>query len=252
MIYFSSMSALSISVFFPAYNEEENLEHTVAGANAVLRKLRADYEIIIVNDGSEDRTGSIAHRLARENKQIRVIDHRHNQGYGGALITGFYAAKKKFIAMTDSDGQFDFSEINLFLPYLSSHDMVIGYRTERAEGWKRELLAAILRVWDFVLFGIWFKDIDCAFKVIRRKSLNRFPKLTTHTAMISTELLAKAKRAGLTIKEVPVTHLPDLGEKNRRAGGGHPKIILRALMGTIELWLNLRRRQMKNGSSRSL
>jgi glycosyltransferase involved in cell wall biosynthesis len=232
--------ALKISVFFPAYNEEDNLKRTVTNAQEILNRLKADYEIIIVNDGSKDKTGEVAAKLAKENKKIRVITHSPNRGYGGALISGFYSARKDIIAFNDSDGQFDFEEISRFLPKLEEADLVIGYRVNRAEGWKRQLLAQALRIWDLLLFGIWYKDIDCAFKVIKRNSLMRLPKLFTSTAMISTELLVKAKRAGLIIVEVPVTHLPDLGDKNRRARGGHPKIILKAVKGTIDLWRSLR------------
>lgn len=231
---------LHISVFFPAYNEEENIRKTVESTVRVLKALRADFEVIVVNDGSKDKTRAIVENLIKNDKRIRLINHDPNRGYGGALISGFYSAKKEIIAFTDSDGQFDFREIANFLPHLKTYDLVIGYRAKRAEGWSRQLLAEALRIWDVVIFGIWFKDIDCAFKVIKKSALDKLPRLTTNTAMISTELLAKAKHKGLSIKEIPVTHLPDLGDKNRRARGAHPRIILRAIKGTIDLWLSLR------------
>lgn len=232
---------LSLSVFFPAYNEEDNIKQTVLKATKVLTDLGADYEIIIVNDGSKDNTRQVAEALSSKNRNVRVVNHAKNQGYGGALISGFYSAKKSIIAFADGDGQFDFSEIKKFLPLLDQNDLVIGYRAKRAEGLGRHLLAQALRFWDLFLFGIWFKDIDCAFKVIKRPSLQKLPRLESRTAMISTELLVKAKKAGLKIKEISVTHLPDMGNKNRRARGAHPRIIFRAVKGTIDLWFSLRR-----------
>lgn len=230
---------LNISVFFPAYNEESNIERTVLLAVKVLKDLGADYEVLVIDDGSNDRTGQIAERLAEKNKKIRVIRHSPNRGYGGALISGLYGAKKDLIVFSDGDGQFDFGEVTKFLPLIKENNLVIGYRIKRAEGLQRQLIAEALRFWDLIFFGIWFKDIDCAFKMIRRDSMRRFSKLETNTAMISTELLVKAKRAGLKIVEVPVTHLADKGDKNRRERGGHPKIILRAIKGTFDLWRSL-------------
>lgn len=234
------MRKLSLSVFFPTYNEEANIKRTVVSAVRVLRGLRADYEVLIIDDGSKDKTGEVADRLAKGDKRIRVIHHRPNRGYGGALISGFYNARKELIAFSDGDGQFDFAEVTKFLPLLSENDMVIGYRIKRAEGWKRQLIAQALRVWDLIFFGIWFKDIDCAFKIIKKRSLAKLSRLKTNTAMINTELLVKAEKAGLKIAEVPVTHLADRGDKKRREGGGHPRIILRAVKGTFDLKQSLR------------
>src|SRR3989344_1580327 len=230
----------SISVFFPAYNEESNIKRTISLAIKELESLDTDYEVIIVDDGSVDKTGLIADALAAKNKRIKVIHHSPNRGYGGALIAGFYSSKKDLIIFTDGDGQFDFGEVVKFIQLIINNDLVIGYRANRAEGLPRVLLAQALRFWDLIFFGIWFKDIDCAFKMIKRSSLAKLPRLKTNTAMISTELLVKAKRAGLKISEVPVSHFPDQGDKNRRERGAHPKIILRAVKGTVDLWFSLR------------
>jgi glycosyltransferase involved in cell wall biosynthesis len=242
---------LSLSLFFPAYNEEANIKNTVARAVRIMEKLDADYEIIVVDDGSMDRTGAIVRQLVAGNRRIRLITHQPNRGYGGALKSGFYKATKKLIAFNDGDGQFDFSEITRFLKLIESADLVIGYRVKRAEGTTRWFLAQLLKVWDWLIFGIWFKDIDCAFKVIRRTALLRLPRLLTDTAMINTELLVKATRGGLTIAEVPVTHLPDTGDRKRRAGGGHPRIIFKAVKGTFDLWRSLRDQSQLAGNRRN-
>src|SRR5581483_9287769 len=99
-----------LSVFFPAYNEEGNIKNTILNAKKVLDKVAGRWEIIIVNDGSKDKTSEIAHKLEKEYKGVKVID-QENKGYGGALKTGLYDCQYDWISFTDSDGQFDFEEI---------------------------------------------------------------------------------------------------------------------------------------------
>lgn len=126
------MTKLSeLSVFFPAYNEEENIKATVLHAVEVCQKLTDKYEIIIVDDGSKDNTGKISSDLANKNPNIKVITHSPNRGYGGALKSGMYAAQYKYIAFNDSDGQFDFSQIERFIPHLQEYDLVIGFRKKK-------------------------------------------------------------------------------------------------------------------------
>src|SRR5581483_11567255 len=167
-----------LSVFFPAYNEEGNIEKTVQDAKDVLLKIAKKWEIIIVNDGSKDKTSQIGHRLARSDKRIRIID-QENRGYGGALKTGLYNCKYRWIAFTDSDGQFDFKEIENFIETqkLEKTDLVIGYYKKRQVS-KLKIITS--KMWEFavfILFGLHAKDIDCGFKFISRKVLSAIPKL---------------------------------------------------------------------------
>src|SRR3989344_4618060 len=150
MLHFRSMSIDSLSVFFPCTNEEGNVEDSVRKAEVILKRLKLKYEIIIVDDGSRDKTGQIADNLAEENVNIRVIHHNKNLGYGEALKSGFYGAKYDTIVYTDGDGQFDFSEVNKFLEKIKDNDLVIGYRIKRRDpffrilfkmGWQFSLLA---------------------------------------------------------------------------------------------------------------
>jgi len=117
--------------FFPAYNEEASLKKVVLSAKAVLESLNflKEWEIIIVNDGSQDGTGKLAQKLARNDQRIRVVNHQNNKGYGASLKSGFYNASYPWIAFTDSDGQFDFSEIKVFIKKQSetNADLVIGF-----------------------------------------------------------------------------------------------------------------------------
>ena len=199
----------NLSVFFPAFNEEENIRSTTLKAVKLLKTLNLEkWEVIIVDDGSKDGTLKIAEELAKEEMDVRVI-HQENGGYGKALRAGFYGAKYEWIVFTDSDGQFDFSEINKFLDKTGEADYVIGYRTPRADPFYRLVSAKIWAVSVFLLFGIWVKDIDCGFRMINKRVLDKIPKLeSTRGAMINAELLIDVKRAGFKIVQVGVHHFP--------------------------------------------
>jgi len=200
-----------LSVFFPAYNEQDNLKATVEKARVVLQKVAQDYEIIIVDDGSQDKTGAVADALARSRDNIRVIHHPRNRGYGAALKSGLYAAKYPWIVFTDADGQFDFAEITRFLEtqQQTAADLVIGYYLKRQVPFYRILGSKIWQLTVWALFGLNVKDIDCGFKLLRRGVMQKIPKLEAERGpFISSELLIKAKNAGFKIAELGVHHYP--------------------------------------------
>lgn len=221
------MKVDELSVFFPAYNEEANIETTVKKAEKILKKVAKKYEIIVVNDGSKDKTGEIADRLAKQSKFVRVIHHRENRGYGGALKSGLYGAKYQLIVFTDADGQFDFSEIDKFLKKQkeTGADLVIGYYLKRQVPFYRIWGSKFL--WEpavFLLFGLKVRDIDCGFKLIKKEVVEKIPKLESERGpFISSEFLIKAKKAGFKIAQIGVHHYP---RKAGRATGASLKVIL--------------------------
>lgn len=222
-----------ISLFLPVYNEEAVIEQTVTKCNAILAKVAKTYEILVVNDGSKDKTESIVNKIIKSNSNVRMITHNPNKGYGGALKTGLYQTKYKNIVFIDADGQIDFSEIGKFIPHLDKYDLVIGYRYNRADPPIRKLIAFMLKIWNLVWFQFWVRDTDCAFKVIKRKVLDTIPPLKTESAITTTELLIKAKQANFKFKEIPVEHYERIGGQST---GGNPKVILRAAKDTLKLW----------------
>ncbi len=225
-----------ISVFFPAYNEEENIENTVRKALKVLKDKFDLWEIIIVDDGSTDSTGKIADELARENKNIRVIHHNPNRGYGAAFKSGIYAAQYPWITFTDSDGQFDFSEITKFIDkqQKTNADLIVGYYKKRQV---KKSVIITSKLWEllvFLLFGLHVRDIDCGFKLIRKEVVDKIPKLESERgAFISSELLIKAKQNGAKIVEVPVTHYPRAGGKPT---GRNFNVIIQSFKDLFTLW----------------
>jgi len=198
----------SISAFFPAYNEEANIVRLAQKTAGVLKGISSKYEIIIVNDGSRDKTAAVARALAKKDKHFRLVDHKVNQGYGAAVKSGFKAARYDWIFFTDGDGQFDVNELKGFMPLTQDHDLVLGYRIKRADPLQRKLNAF---AWGTLVKTLFFlrgvRDIDCAFKIVKRSVFKKF-SLETTGAMISTELLVKSQKNGFRMAELGVHHYP--------------------------------------------
>ena len=228
-----------LSIFFPFWNEEKNIENVVTSATEIADKVATKWEIIMVDDGSIDKTLQIAQKLAKQDKRLHVVSHTPNRGYGAALAAGFSAAQYKYIVFTDGDMQFDFNEVTKFIEKIDNADMVIGYREKRRDKnlWKRLLLMYLLKAWDLMLFKFYFKDIDCAFKMFKKEAVSQLLPLRSEGALVSTEILAKAKRKKLKIIEVGVTHYSrQLGHQS----GANFLVILRAVFESFILWWDLK------------
>ncbi len=220
---------IGISVVLPAYNEEPNVALAIAAAAKAMQSVGADYEIIVVDDGSRDATASVVEGLIASTPGLRLVKHPVNRGYGGALRSGFAAATKEWIMLNASDNQFVMDEIVRFLPFLPAADLVCGYRADRQDPFLRRLNALGWNTTVRLLFGYLTRDIDCGFKVFRRSVLARV-NLTSNGAMVDTELLAGARARGFRVAEVPVTHLP---RRQGHATGANVRVILRAFQ---DLW----------------
>lgn len=227
-----------LSLFFPVYNEEANLKNTVDEAIPILKKVADKFELIIVNDGSRDKTGEIAKQLAQMYPFIRIVTHSSNQGYGMALRSGFYGSKYNWIATIDADGQFDFSEISKLIEKTKNADVIIGYRINRQDSTIRVLFG---RGWTFLadlLLGIKVRDVDCSFKLIKKKVIEKISKLqSTRGGMISPELLGKAGKAGFLITEVGVHHYP---RKEGKQTGANLKVIFKSFIDLGKLWWQIK------------
>lgn len=230
----------TLSVFFPFWNEEGNVEPVVEKAIAVVKKIAKKWEILIIDDGSTDKTFARAKKLENKYPQVRVITHKPNRGYGAALKEGFSHAKYEFIVFTDGDGQFNFAEVDKFLALRKKFDVVIGFRKKRNDTFLRFILMKMLKVWDFLFFGIHFKDIDCGFKMFRKTAVDAISPLRSEGAMITTEILTKAKRKGLKIGEVEVNHYP---RSHGEQSGGNVFVIVRAVLESFILYLDIRSRR---------
>lgn len=215
----------SLSVILPAYNEEALIVQTIFNIMSTLTQWMHNFEVIVVNDGSKDRTGAIVARLAAYDRRIRLINHPVNKGYGAALVTGFESVTKELAFFMDSDGQFDIRDLARFFPLIEEYGAVLGYRIDRQDTWMRKLNAWGWRQLVRFIFGVHVRDVDCAFKLFRTEFF-RTHRLETRGAMINAEILYKLSRAGYTYTEVGVQHLP---RKAGKATGAKPSVILRAL-----------------------
>jgi glycosyltransferase involved in cell wall biosynthesis len=216
--------AYSLSIILPAHNEEVVIGETVRSVRDTVSAWTQDFEIIIVNDGSKDRTREIVESLVADDARIRLINHAQNQGYGAALVSGFAAITKELAFFMDSDGQFDIHDLERFFPLIDTYDAVLGYRIQRQDAWMRKLNAWGWKMLVRLVFGLRVRDIDCAFKLYR-SAFFRTCRLETRGAMINTEILYKFTQAGYTYTEVGVHHLPRRGGQ---ATGARPAVILRA------------------------
>lgn len=198
----------SFSFVIPAYNEQDNIQRAVDSAFEFLSKNFSRFEIVIVDDGSTDTTQAACEQiLSRYGENVRVLRHDRNCGYGAALRSGLFSTKGDLVFYTDSDNQFDINEIMTLMPFIDDFDMVIGYRKERKDVFVRKFSSRVFNRLIFLIFGLDVKDIDCSFKLFRRESLHQV-SIETDEFLVDTELLVKAKRKNLRIKELPVTHFP--------------------------------------------
>jgi len=195
----------SISVFFPCYNEMDNIAGFVEKAVDALTGLSDDFEIILVDDGSTDGTAELMDSLALKSEKIKAIHHKTNSGYGAALQTGFRAATKQLVFYTDGDGQFDIAELAGIVPLIKQYDIVSCYRINRQDNLLRKLNAFCWTKLICTLFGLKLKDIDCAFKLFKREIFDNIEMQSTG-ALIDTEILARARRKGYTITQTGVHH----------------------------------------------
>jgi glycosyltransferase involved in cell wall biosynthesis len=231
-----------LSYFFPAHDEEANLEPLVAEALASLPSIARTFEIVIVDDGSRDATPAIADRLAAEQPGVvRAVHHPTNLGYGAALRSGFRAARYDLVAFTDGDRQFkvaDLGRLTARLAESDAPDVVAGYRIRRADPLVRTVYARAYRLANRLFFGLRVRDVDCACKLVRRAALQGL-RVESSGAFFSAEMLIKLRATGRTVVEVGVPHYP------RTAGsatGARPRVVLRAVRDfwllRLRLWAN--------------
>jgi len=224
----------AISVVIPAYNEESAVGAQIVNIREVLRRQGIEHEIIVVDDGSVDTTAKVVEKLTNEYQNIILKKHDINRGYGQALKTGFDTAGKEYIFLMDSDGQFDISDLDKFLPYIDDSNIVIGYRLNRADSKLRKLNELLYHLYLRAIFGIKIKDVDCAFKIFPRDAYLKIRPIQSEGAFFSAELLMKFEREGYIIKEIPVNHYP---RKYGKQSGANIKVILKMFVESFRILL---------------
>ena len=225
----------SLSAFFPAYNDAPSLPELIGRTFDVLDAHFSDFEVIVVNDGSQDSTGEVLARLAAEyGSRMRVITHPENRGYGGALKTGFESAQKEYVFYTDGDGQYDVRELTkLWALMKPGVGLVNGYKLERNDPWHRIFIGKTYNSFARLIFGIKIRDIDCDFRLMRRDLVQQI-HLRSTSGTICVELVKKLELTGCGVAEVGVHHYPRLHGKSQFF---RLKSLLSTLMQLIRLWI---------------
>lgn len=226
----------SISVFFPAFNDAESLGVLIPKTVNILKDLARDFEVIVIDDGSTDETRAVLDRLMKEYPFLRIVRHPENRGYGAALRSGFQTASGELVFYTDGDGQYDVGELKCLMAGLGEDvDVVNGYKIRRADGFLRCLLGRFYHGLVRILFGLKIRDVDCDFRLLRRRVLEAIP-LSFSSGAICTELMSQIERSGFRIEEVPVHHYPRLKGKSQFF---RLRPVLQMLRDVLLLWVRL-------------
>ncbi|MBI5234453.1 MAG: glycosyltransferase family 2 protein [Deltaproteobacteria bacterium] len=197
---------ISISAFFPCYNDGGTIASMVIGTFVTLEDITDDYEVIVIDDGSTDFSREILKRLAKDYPRLRLVFHEKNRGYGGALKSGFASATKDYIFYTDGDAQYDVRELKRLTSALNSDvDVVQGYKIKRLDPWYRTVIGKTYQYSMKRLFGLKIRDVDCDFRLIRRTVFDRVC-LERTSGVICLEMIKKIQDAGFKFAEVPVNH----------------------------------------------
>ncbi len=230
------MERISLTAFFPAYNDQHTIEGIVRTAAEEIRKVTDDFEVLVVDDSSKDDTGSMLDRLAKELPYLRVIHHERNLGYGAALISGFKNARKDLIFYTDGDGQYDVREFPNLLAHLGPNiDLVNGYKVKRADAWYRIWIGACYRRAMRWAFRLSIRDVDCDFRLFRRYIFDTI-SLESRSGVICVEMAKKFEQAGFRMVEVPVSHYPRMHGRSEFFRVRH---LVYTFWGLLKIWWSL-------------
>jgi glycosyltransferase involved in cell wall biosynthesis len=236
-----------LSIVLPAYNEADNIKAMIGDVVETFNGIADTYEVIVVDDGSRDGTDQVVTSLEARHPELRLVQHAENKGYGAAVFSGLTAATKDLVFFTDADRQFDLSEIENLLSLMSDTDLVVGYRAPRRDPFMRKLNGWGWSILVTLLFGYTARDIDCAFKLMRRDVIEELRnQIQSWGATFSAEFLVRARRAGFRIREIPIR-----GHRPRIAGsptGARPDVILRAFGELVRFRFQLWREKPTQGN----
>ncbi len=220
----------------PAYNEEDSISLTVEGVVKVLKELKIDWELLVVNDGSKDDTAAVVKGLEKKYPGVRLVNHERNLGYGAALKTGFKEAKYPWVAFVDSDGQFNFEEIKKLIAKTDEADVILGYRLNRADPIQRRVFTWGWKMLAMVMLGLNVRDYSCGFKLIKKKVIEDISPIESEEKVTQIEMLIKAKKKGYKFAEIGVHHYA------RKAGvptGANITVVKKSFIDMIKLRSNL-------------
>ena len=234
-----------VSVIFPAFNEEGNIRCTVETVIRALPKVAMKWEIIVVDGGNSDATALVCDELKAQFPEVEIIRHGQNRGYSAALKSGIMSTKYDLIFFSDSDGQFDFRDLEQLIFWSEDYDIVAGYRAKRQEPLYRRINALGWNVLVRLVLGIKLRNIDCAFKVFRRSVFDHV-QIRCVGAMVNTEILAQATQLGMRIRKVKVSYFP---RRQGKQSGTNVHVVIKAFRELCRSWRKLRQVAPDQGDS---
>lgn len=234
----AQLQTRSISLVLPCFNEEANIEQTIRAAQQWFGDDQIDGEIIATDDGSADASLAILHRLQGEMRNLRVVRHETNQGYGAAVRSGCDQATKQWIAFMDADGQFKASDLARLLPLTIEADYIAGVREKRADRFQRRLNGMMYNLFVRLMLGVRVTDVNCGMKLFRRSIWSTIRPVYASGALVNAEIFSNLSNAGIGWKEEFVPHYPRLAGTPT---GANPRVILRMFKELWRLKRSLRR-----------
>jgi glycosyltransferase involved in cell wall biosynthesis len=227
----------SVSFFCPAYNDEGNLPELIPAVHTFLSKHAEKFEILIIEDGSPDKTEAVADALAKQYSCVRVVHHAKNQGYTATLREGFQSGVYDYVLYTDGDNQYDIADFEPYLELIEKNDIVAGFARAKAVSRLREVQSFVFNALISLLFLTRFRDINCSMKLIRREVLAKIPlRSSPQGAFIDAELMIRASRAGFRIAQFPVVHY---ARKSGVASGSKPNLVWETFKDAFKLCFGL-------------
>jgi glycosyltransferase involved in cell wall biosynthesis len=235
----------SLTIAIPAYNEEETLSNVVSGAITAAKTLVSVYEILIVDDGSTDKTGAIADTFAKEHRWVKVVHHLKNQGFSGAIKTCYKKSAKELIFLLPADGQIHAGDAKLFLKVIHNADVVVGYRENNPEPLFRRFNSKVFHTFYRILFGVQLREISTSIlwrkTVIDKIDITAMPR----SALIEPEVVYKAWTMNFRFAEIPIPYYPRLGGSPK---GANPLMILATFTELLRFWWEVRGKNLFRGS----
>jgi glycosyltransferase involved in cell wall biosynthesis len=231
------MKKNSYSFFCPAYYDEKNIPIVVEKAIDFFSKHAEDYEIIIIEDGSPDNTAKVCDELAKKYSKVRVIHHKKNLGYGASLRDGFkYANKFPYVCFTDGDNQYDVYDFKKMLPLLNRYDLIMGVRAHNANNTSRKFISWYYNFLVRVLFGVKFKDMSAALRIVKREAIDKI-NITTKGPFTPAEIIVKLHKLGYKIGTVPISSYPRMHGKSTSL---KPKNVIKTILEMLKVFIQIK------------
>ena len=235
---------MKLSVVIPAYNEENRIEKTLLSVDEYLSKQPYDYEILVVNDGSKDKTAEIVSGLTGKLRGLKLIDNKENHGKGWVVRQGMLSAQGDYRLFTDADNSTTIDHVEIFFPFFAQdYDIIIGSRRLKdsviavKQPWIRDFLGGIFRLVVHTLVPLGLRDSQAGFKMFSKKATEIvFPKQTIFRWAFDVEILAIAKKLGFRINEVPIKWINDAESHVKLSG--MVKMLFEVLRIRWNLWTN--------------